>query len=71
MKSRKSRTAINRRWNKWLENHNHKSECDYFDGFTDNGHPEVECNAPWSNKCKGNVFECAKLKYKYFASSKK
>lgn len=39
METRKSRTAINRRWNKWLENHNHKSECDYFDGFTDNGHP--------------------------------
>ena len=64
-KERKERTAINRPLNKYLEEHG--SHCWYFDGFYNN-HAVTECMAPWSFMCKGNKFDCGKLKYKWLAS---
>lgn len=71
MKVRKPRTAKERPWNKWLERNKGRTECLCFDGFTSEGHPMTECNAPWSDKCDGNVFKCAKLKYHHLASINK
>ena len=64
-KERKERTAIDRPLNKYLEDHG--SHCWYFDGFYNN-HAVTECMAPWSFMCKGNKFDCGKLKYKWLAS---
>ena len=64
-KERKERTAINRPLNKYLNEHG--SHCCYFDGFYKN-HAVTECMAPWSFMCKGNKFNCGKLKYKWLAS---
>ena len=64
-KERKERTAIDRPLNKYLEKHG--SHCWYFDGFYNN-HAVTECMAPWSFMCKGNKFDCGKIKYKWLAS---
>jgi len=64
-KERKERTATDRPLNKYLKNHG--SHCWYFDGFYNN-HAVTECMAPWSFMCKGNKFDCGKLKYKWLAS---
>ena len=64
-KERKERTATDRPLNKYLEEHG--SHCWYFDGFYNN-HAVTECMAPWSFMCKGNKFDCGKLKYKWLAS---
>ena len=64
-KERKERTATDRPLNKYLEAHG--SHCWYFDGFYNN-HAVTECMAPWSFMCKGNKFDCGKLKYKWLAS---
>ncbi len=64
-KERKERTATGRPLNKYLEDHG--SHCWYFDGFY-NDHAVTECMAPWSFMCKGNKFDCGKLKYKWLAS---
>ena len=64
-KERKERTATDRSLNKYLEHHS--SHCNYFDGFY-NDHAVTECMAPWSFMCKGNKFDCGKLKYKWLAS---
>jgi len=64
-KERKERAAIDRPLNKYLEHHG--SHCWYFDGFYNN-HSVTECNAPWSFMCKGNKFDCGKIKYKWLAS---
>ena len=64
-KERKERTATDRSLNKYLEEHG--SHCWYFDGFYNN-HAVTECMAPWSFMCKGNKFDCGKLKYKWLAS---
>lgn len=71
-KERKERTAIDRPLNKYLKEHKYNDNwtgqhCDYFDDFYDN-HAVTECNAPWSFMCKGNKFDCGKLKYKWLAS---
>ena len=64
-KERKERTATDRPLNKYLEEHS--SHCWYFDDFYNN-HAVTECMAPWSFMCKGNKFDCGKLKYKWLAS---
>lgn len=64
-KERKERTATDRPLNKYLKKYG--SHCWYFDGFYNN-HSVTECNAPWSFMCKGNKFDCGKLKYKWLAS---
>jgi hypothetical protein len=64
-KERKERTATDRPLNKYLEHHG--LHCNYFDGFY-NDHAVTECLAPWSFMCKGNKFDCGKLKYKWLAS---
>ena len=64
-KERKERAATDRPLNKYLEHHG--SHCWYFDGFYNN-HAVTECMAPWSFMCKGNKFDCGKLKYKWLAS---
>ena len=64
-KERKERVATDRPLNKYLEHHG--SNCWYFDGFYNN-HAVTECMAPWSFMCKGNKFDCGKLKYKWLAS---
>ena len=71
-KERKERTAINRPLNKYLKEHKYNDNwtgqhCDYFDGFYNN-HAVTECMAPWSFMCKGNKFECGKIKYKWLSS---
>lgn len=60
-KERKERTATERPLNKYLKEYG--SKCEYFDGFN-NDNPIIECFAPWADKCKGNKFDCDKLKYK-------
>lgn len=67
-KERKERTATDRPLNKYIEKHKYNDNwtgqhCDYFDdiGIT-------ECMVPWSFMCKGNKFDCGKLKYKWLAS---
>ena len=64
-KERKERTATDRSLNKYLEHHG--LHCNYFDGFY-NDHAVTECMAPWSFMCKGNKFDCGKLKYKWLSS---
>lgn len=64
-KERKERTATDRPLNKYLEKHG--SHCLYFDGFYNN-HSVTECMAPWSFMCKGNKFDCGKIKYKWLSS---
>ena len=64
-KERKERTATDRPLNKYLEHHG--LHCNYFDGFY-NDHAVTECMAPWSFMCKGNKFDCGKLKYKWLSS---
>lgn len=64
-KKRKERTATDRPLNKYIEHHG--SHCWYFDGFYNN-HAVTECMSPWSFMCKGNKFDCGKLKYKWLAS---
>lgn len=64
-KERKERTATDRPLNKYLEVRG--SHCWYFDSFHNN-HAVTECMAPWSFMCKGNKFDCGKLKYKWLAS---
>ena len=71
-KKRKERTAIDRPLNKYLKEHKYNDNwtgqhCDYFDGFNKN-HAVTECMAPWSFMCKGNKFDCGKIKYKWLAS---
>ena len=71
-KQRKPRTATNRPLNKWLERnkYNTTAKCEYFDSINDNGHSVTECFYPWSDKCKGNKFNCGKLKFQHLASRK-
>ena len=64
-KERKERVATDRQLNKYLEHHG--SHCCYFDGFYNN-RAVTECMAPWSFMCKGNKFDCGKIKYKWLAS---
>lgn len=71
-KERKERTAIDRPLNNYIKEHKYNDNwtgqhCDYFDDFYDN-HAVTECTAPWSFMCKGNKFDCGKLKYKWLAS---
>ena len=71
-KERKERTATDRPLNKYLKEHKYNDNwtgqhCDYFDGFYNN-HAVTECMAPWAFMCKGNKFDCGKLKYKWLAS---
>jgi hypothetical protein len=71
-KERKERTATDRPLNNYIKEHKYNDNwtgqhCDYFDDFYDN-HAVTECTAPWSFMCKGNKFDCGKLKYKWLAS---
>ena len=71
-KERKERTATDRPLNNYIKEHKYNDNwtgqhCDYFDDFYDN-HAVTECNARWSFMCKGNKFDCGKLKYKWLAS---
>lgn len=68
-KDRKLRTATNRYWNKWLERRNNSPLCPYFEGTTKRGRAVTECLCAWENKCRGNIFECGKIKYQYIAGS--
>ena len=70
----KARTATDRPVNKSLaRNGDEPTLCRRYVSHDENGNEmrsPAECGYPWWRQCKGNVFECAKLKYKYFASVK-
>ena len=76
-KERKERTAIDRPLNKYIEKHKYTDKwtgqhCDYFDDLHTSETGKIfavtECNAPWSFMCRGNKFDCGKIKYKWLSS---
>lgn len=71
----KARTAIDRPTNMALARHKDEPTlCNQAVWRDENGNRKIvtaECGNPWWRHCNGNVFECAKLKYRYFASVKK
>ena len=75
MSKGKARTAVNRATNIALSEHkNEPTLCRRYVSCDENGNEmrsPAECGYPWWKQCKGNIFECAKLKYRYFASDKK
>jgi hypothetical protein len=74
MSKGKARTAVNRATNIALSEHrNEPTLCSRAVWKDENGNKKIitaECGYPWWKQCKGNIFECAKLKYRYFASDK-
>ena len=74
MSKGKARTALDRPTNRALaENTVNPTLCSRAVWKDENGNKKIitaECGYPWWKQCKGNIFECAKLKYRYFASNK-
>lgn len=74
---KKPRKALNRPINEWLErtrSYNETHKCEYYEYHIDkNGNiygSASECDYPWWRQCKGNKFNCCKLKYHHLATRK-